>query len=66
MSDNKFCCVGDFPVLIPYKDLVKFVEVAKNLERFESRLSRTDEQISALRLMFTELVEKVGEMDKLL
>ena len=31
MAKDEFCCVGDFPVLIPYRDLVKVVEVAKNI-----------------------------------
>ena len=51
---------------IPYRDLVKIVEVAKNLERYEKCLSRTNEQLVALRSQYTELCEKVREMDKLL
>lgn len=66
MSDNKFCCVGDFPVLIPYQDLVRLVEVAKNIDQFTERLSRTDDQLSALKGLYSELLEKVREMDKLL
>lgn len=31
MAEKKnFCCVEDFPVLVPYRDLVKLVEVANN------------------------------------
>lgn len=66
MANPKFCGVGDFPVLIPYRDLEKIVEVAKNMERYEKCLSRTNEQLAALRHQYTELLEKVGEMDKLL
>lgn len=66
MSNPKFCCVDDFPVLVPYRDLVKLLEVAKNMERYEKCLSRTNEQLAALRFQYTELSEKVREMDKLL
>ena len=66
MNNQKFCCVGDFPVLIPYKDLEKIVEVAKNLDRYQKCLSRANEQLAALRLQYTELSEKVREMEKLL
>ena len=66
MNNAEFCCVENFPVLIPYRDLVKIVEVAKNMERYEKCLSRTNEQLVALRSQYTELCEKVREMDKLL
>lgn len=66
MSDREFCCVGNFPVLIPYKDLEKVVEVAKNLERYERGLSQANKQLAALRSQYLELMEKVREMDKLL
>lgn len=66
MSNPKFCCVDDFPVLVPYRDLVKLLEVAKNMERYERCLSRTNEQLAALRRQYVELSEKVREMDKLL
>lgn len=66
MSNPKFCCVDDFPVLVPYRDLVKLLEVAKNMERYEKCLSRANEQLAALRHQYVELSEKVREMDKLL
>lgn len=66
MSDHDFCCVGDFPVLIPYKDLEKVVDVAKNLERYEKGLSRANKQLTALRSQYLELLEKVREMERLL
>ena len=66
MADTNFCCASDFPVLIPYKDLVQLVEVAKNLEQLEKRLSRTDEQLTALKGLYSELLQKVRELDKLI
>jgi len=66
VNNAEFCCVENFPVLIPYRDLVKIVEVAKNMERYEKCLSRINEQLTALRSQYAELCEKVREMDKLL
>ena len=66
MSNSKFCCVDDFPVLVPYRDLVKLLEVAKNMERYERCLSRANDQLTALRHQYSELVEKVREIEKLL
>ena len=66
MSQKEFCCVGDFPVLIPYRDLEKIVEVATNMDRYQRELRRTSEQLTALRRQYTELLEKVQKMDKIL
>ena len=48
------------------RDLEKMLETANNLEQFQSQLKRTNEQLAALRLMYTEVLEKVAEMDKYL
>ena len=66
VSNADYSCAENFQVLIPYRDLVKIVEVAKNLERYEKCLSRSNDQLVALRSQYTELCEKVREMDKLL
>ena len=61
MSNADFCCAENFPVLIPYRDLVKIVEVAKNLERYEKCLSRTNEQLVALRRSTPNYAKKFGK-----
>lgn len=66
MPDKDFCCVGDFPVLIPYKDLEKVVEVARNMERYERTVAQTKTQLAALRNQYVELLEKVREIQKML
>lgn len=64
MTEKKnFCCVEDFPVLVPYQDLVKLVEVAKNLEQYNRGLSLANKQLTALRVQYSELLEKVREID---
>lgn len=66
MPDKDFCCVGDFPVLIPYKDLEKVVEVARNMERYERSVAQIKTQLSALRNQYVELMEKLQEIQRYL
>ena len=64
MNKKDFCCVDDFPVLVPYKTLEIMVEVATNFDRYQKDLRRTNEQLTALRRQYSELSEKVREIDK--
>ena len=63
MAEKKFCCVGDFPVLVPYENLEKLLEMANNQEGFKQRLSRMDEQLTAIYGIYTEVLEKLKEID---
>lgn len=60
-----FCCVGDFPVLIPYRDLEKLVEIGNNFESLLDRLSRVETQLDAVRSMYTEALDKIAEIRRL-
>ena len=60
MDDDKFCCVENYQVLIPYKDLVKMVEVAQKVEQIELQYSRLQEQYAAIRGMFSECLDKIN------
>lgn len=66
MRDEKFCCVGDFPVLVPYKDLEQMVAMANNQAAFEQRLSQMDERLTAIYGIYTEVLDKLREINKLL
>lgn len=66
MDKKKFCCVDDFPVMIPYRDLEILLEVANNFERYEHTLEATRAQLAALRSQYAELVEKVGAISKMI
>lgn len=63
MNDKKFCCVGDFPVLVPYQDLEKLLTIARKQEAWEGRLSRMDEKLSAIYGIYLEVLEKLKEID---
>ena len=62
MPDDQFCCVENYQVLIPYKDLVKMVEVAQKVEQIELQYSRLQEQYAAIRGMFSECLDKINEI----
>jgi hypothetical protein len=66
MARKSFCCVENFSVLIPYKDLEKLLETAYKLEEFQMRLKRMEEKQDALRVMYTEALMKIREIEKYL
>lgn len=62
MAEDEFCRVEDYQVLIPYKDLVKMVEVAKKVEQIELQYNRLQEQYAAIQGMFSECLLKIKEI----
>ena len=66
MARKSFGCVENFSVLIPYKDLEKLLETAYKLEEFQMRLKRKEEKQDALRVMYTEALMKIREIEKYL
>ena len=63
MADNKdFCSVENYQVLIPYKDLVKMVEIAQKVEQIELQYNRLQEQYTAIQGMFSECLTKIKEI----
>lgn len=66
MSDDSFCGVGDYPMLIPYSQVVKMVETATKLESLEARFDGLQKQHDQLRTMYFELLEKLGELQKMI
>ena len=66
MAKRDFSGVSNYQVIIPYKDLVKFCELATQMDEMEKLIKRIDERSSALQSMYTELLEKIQEMDRYL
>jgi hypothetical protein len=62
MADEKFCSVEHYSVLIPYRDLVKIAEMAKNYEVMQAQYNRLEEQYAAMRGMFSEVLDVVREI----
>ena len=62
MPEDKFCCVDNYSVLIPYRDLEKMVEVANKVELIEQQYARLQDQYAAIRGMFSECLDKIAEI----
>ena len=64
MKNKDFCCVDNYSVIIPYKDLEKLLRFVDQYEQFDKRLRRTDEQLLALRIMYTEALQKIADLER--
>ena len=62
MAEKDFCCVENYSVLIPYRDLVKIAEMAQKVELIESQYNRLQDQYTAIRGMFSECLDKIAEI----
>ncbi len=65
-ESGTFCGVGNFPMLIPYSEVCKMVQAAQKIEAIEARMATLEEQNAALRSMYFELLEKFGELRRML
>lgn len=59
---DKFCCVENYSLLIPYSDLEKMVHLAKKVEHIEEQYARLLDQYVAIRGMFSECLDKIKEI----
>lgn len=67
MSDSKsFCGVGDFPVLIPYSELFKFMEAANKMEQMERKIQELERKYQGLHGQYVEIMEAVGEIRRMI
>ena len=63
---QEFCCVDNFSVLIPYRELEKLLQSATKLEQMELSIKRTEERCARMQYMYSELLEKVAEINRYL
>lgn len=66
MPEKEFCCVGNFPVLVPYQELEKLLKVARNQEEILKRCEKVEARYAKLQVMYFELLEKLEEIHDLL
>lgn len=52
----------DLQVLIPYKDLQQLLNAAGEVESLKAEQRQNRDQMAALRLQFTELMERLNEI----
>ena len=56
----------DYPVMIPYSELVELLQTAELVKEYKSEVERYRQQVLALRIMQQECFEKLRELEKLL
>ena len=66
MADENFCCVENFSVLIPYKDLEKLMKTAQNAEKSLQEVKRMEKRMEALKGQVFELMLKVKELEEII
>ncbi len=66
MKKTDFCSVDDFSVIIPYRELEKMLVSANKIAYIEALVQRMEERNSALQLMYSELLQKVAEINRYL
>lgn len=66
MNKNNFCCVDNFSVIIPYRDLETMLESSNKIAHIESIAKHMEERVAAMQLLYSEMLEKIREIDRYL
>ena len=56
----------DYPVLVPYSELVELLHTAELLKEYKAEVDKYKKQVLSLRIMQQECFEKIKELEKLL
>lgn len=56
----------DYPVLIPYSELVELLQATKQIKEYKDQVARYEKQVLALRIIQAECMDKIKELSKLL
>lgn len=62
MKNDNFVASPPPYVVIPYSEYEKVVNMAQKMEEMEKIIKRMDDQYAAIRGMFSECLEKIGEI----
>lgn len=63
-SKKDFVAHDRIQVIIPYSDLEKIFHSLQRMDDMEKYIKRLDEQYAAIRGMFSECIEKIGEIQR--
>lgn len=55
--------LGELSVIIPYRELEKLLECGKRIEEMERLYKRMDERYAAMMAIYSEILEKVDEIN---
>jgi hypothetical protein len=66
MKKEIVCNVQNYSVLIPYKDLEKMLQSANKIEEMVLLAKRIEERCACMQLLYSEMLEKICEMERYL
>ena len=56
----------DYPVMIPYSQLVELLEASQRIKEYKAEVARLNDQVLALRIIQGECMEQIKELKKLI
>ena len=66
MGKKDFCSPEKLSVIIPYKDYEKLVTAALSIDELQAQINRLTDRCAAIHNLYSELLQKVAEIDRLL
>lgn len=66
MVKQDFCCVGDYQIIIPYRDFEKMVQSAYKIEHIEKVCATMEQKYVAMQELYREALQKIAEINSLL
>ena len=66
MPRKKSKLTQKFAAIIPYDDLENLLEAARKIDEMENKYKRLEEQYLAIRQLYSEISERVAEIDRYL
>ena len=66
MKKENVCNVQNYSVLIPYKDLEKMLQSANKIAEMVLQAKRIADRCACMQLLYSEMLEKICEMERYL
>lgn len=65
-KEKDFCGVDNYSVIVPYKDMVKFIEISKKYDEINFQLKEMQKRYDAMQMMYREMLNKLEEINHFL
>lgn len=60
---EKFCCIDNYSVIVPYSDFVKMMEIGTIIDDMHSMFDRMCKQYDSMKMIYSEMLEKIDEIN---
>lgn len=62
-NKENFCCFENYSILVPYSDFVKMMEMGTKFDEMHKMFVRMCKQYDAMKVMYSEMLEKIDEIN---